>query len=102
MKNRRLAVKALIILVAVVAVCMVFSGTVQNILTPKVRVASVKNGKLNRSVSLTGKLQYSDNEDFYFPLSGGETCLITQVYVRAGDRVEAGTPMFAKIGRAHV
>ena len=95
MKNRRLAVKALIILVAVVAVCMVFSGTVQNILTPKVRVASVKNGKLNRSVSLTGKLPYSDNEDFYFPLSGGETCLITQVYVRAGDRVEAGTPMFA-------
>lgn len=95
MKNRRFAVRALIVLVAAVAVCMVFSGTVQNILTPKVRVASVKNGKLNRSVSLEGKLQYSDSEDFYYPLSGGETCIITQVYIRTGDKVDKGTPMFS-------
>ncbi len=95
MKNRRFAVKALIILVAVVAVCMIFSGTVQNILTPKVRIASVKNGKLSRSVTLEGKLQYSDKEDFYYPLSGGDSCVVTQVYVRTGDKVREGDALFS-------
>ena len=46
MKMKKFALRGLLILAIVVALCMFFSGTVRTLTTPKVRFAQAKNGKL--------------------------------------------------------
>ncbi len=87
---KKFALRGLIILAVVVALCIFFSGTVRTLTTPKVRYAQAKNGKFEQSTSLTGKVVFPMEEEVRFPIPEGMTLTVTRVRVTAGDSVKEG------------
>ena len=59
MKMKKFALRGLLILAIVVALCMFFSGTVRTLTTPKVRFAQAKNGKFEQEIELKGKVVFA-------------------------------------------
>ena len=87
---KKFALRGMIILAVVVALCIFFSGTVRTLTTPKVRFAPAKNGKFEQSTNLTGKVVFPEEEEILFPIPEGMNLTITRVRVSVGDRVKAG------------
>ena len=56
MKAKKIAIKGLIAVAALVAVCMFFSGTIRTIATAKVKMTQPRSGKLTQSVELKSTL----------------------------------------------
>ena len=90
MKLKRFALKGLIILVAVLALCAFFSGTVRTITTPKVRLTSGKMGKLEEKTPITASVVFPKTEEVSVPLDEGVTLTILRVNTRAGYTVSEG------------
>lgn len=58
-----MAIKGLVALAAVVALCMFFSGTIKTISTAKVRLVTAKQGKLEEEIKLSGNLTFPQTEE---------------------------------------
>ena len=94
-KGKRIAVWGLVVLAAVVAVCMFFSGTVRTITTAKVKIIAPRNGKLTQSVTLTGKLRFTGSQDVFLAQAEGFMLEIKSVSVQAGQEVRGGDVLFS-------
>lgn len=94
MKAKKIAVRGLVALAALVAACIFFSGTIRTIATAKVKVTQPRSGKLTQTVELTGALHFPVEEDIY--ITGGQevTIEVKSVKVEAGYQVEAGDVIF--------
>ncbi len=95
MKMKKFALRGLVILAVVVALCIFFSGTVRTLTTPKVRFAQAKMGKMETETKLTGKVVFPEVEELRIPVPEGVTLTVTRVAVSAGDRVKAGDTLAA-------
>ena len=98
MKMKKFALRGLLILAIVVALCMFFSGTVRTLTTPKVRFAQAKNGKFEQEIELKGKVVFPETEEIRVQVPRDLSLTIGQVKVAAGDKVKAG----AVLMNAHV
>ncbi|MBR2662082.1 MAG: hypothetical protein IKE25_00055 [Clostridia bacterium] len=87
---KKFALRGLIILAIVVALCIFFSGTVRTLTTPKVRFAQAKMGKFEQSTSLTGKVVFPAEEEIHVAVPEGMHLTVTRVKATAGDKVKAG------------
>ena len=94
MNLKKFAVRGLIILAVVVALCMFLSGTIRTITTPKVRLTAAKNGKLEEQYPVTGKLSYSATYKVMPEVPAGQSVTVTKVNVREGYTVKEGDVLF--------
>ena len=94
MNRKSKALKALLALAIVIALCMFFARTVQTITTPKVQRISATKGKLEQKISLTGELYFQKTESM--KLEGAKKLAMTveQVNVRPGHYVSKGDVIF--------
>ena len=86
MDFKKFAIKGIVILAIVIALCIFFSGTIRNIATPKVKIASPRQGKLTQTVELKGEIVFPDAEKI--SIANGETITVTKVLVKPGDEVK--------------
>ena len=63
MKLKRFAMKGLIVLAVVVALCMFFARTVQTITTPKVQIVTGSTGRFEQELKFTAKVEFPEKED---------------------------------------
>lgn len=95
-KLRKIAGKALFAILAVLLLCIFFSGTVKTLFSPKVKLAGVSSGRLRENIPLHGVLHFSETEEIVFStLPDGITLDVTGVYVSPGQYVNAGEALFA-------
>lgn len=94
MNLKKFAVRGLIILAVVVALCMFLSGTIRTITTPKVRLTSAKEGKLEEQYPVIGQLAYPATEKIMPTIPTGQSVTIVKVNVREGYTVKAGDVLF--------
>ena len=90
MKLRKIALRGLIAVVVAVALCMFFSGTIENITTPKIKIVRASKGRLTEKLELNAELAYPDVEEQKLALPAGQTLTVTRVNVRAGYPVSEG------------
>lgn len=95
-KLRRMAGKGLVILISVLLLCIFFSGTLKTLTTPKVKITSPTNGKFKDTASLSGLFHVSEVEEAGLEdLPENAALTVKQVYVRPGQRVQAGDALFS-------
>lgn len=95
-KLRKFAGRALIGIVAVLLLCIFFSGTVKTLFSPKVKLVGVSNGKLRESIPLHSVLHFSETEEIGFSELPSDISLnVTEVYVVPGQYVHTGDALFA-------
>jgi multidrug efflux pump subunit AcrA (membrane-fusion protein) len=94
MNAKKYAVRGLIAVAVVVAVCMFFASTIRTIATAKVKIITPKQGKLTQSVELSGKLYFPESDDVFIEGAGDATISVTSVKVQVGYEVEAGDVIF--------
>ena len=87
---KKFALRGMIVLAVVVALCIFFSGTIRTLTTPKVRFAQAKNGKFEQSTNLTGKVVFPAEEEVRIPIPEGMSLTVTRVRVAVGDKVKSG------------
>ena len=91
---KKMAIKGLVTLAAVVALCMFFSGTIKTISTAKVKLVTAKQGKLEEEIKLSGNLTFPETEDVKLALYSDQSVTIKRVRVAKGRRVAAGDVLF--------
>lgn len=92
---KKFAIKGLVALAVVVALCMFFSGTIKTISTAKVKLVTAKSGKLEEEIKLKGTLVFPETEDILLPgLDGERTVTVKRVRVAKGRLVEKGDVLF--------
>ncbi|MBO4299326.1 MAG: hypothetical protein J5998_11050 [Clostridia bacterium] len=92
---KKIAVRAMIVLAVVVALCMFFSGTIRTITTPKVRFTSARQGKFEMVTELTGQVHFKETEEMKLDVPQGASLTVNRVFVKAGEKVEEGDRLFA-------
>ena len=90
---KKWAIRGLMTLGVVVALCMFFSGTVKNLTTAKVKIAVPKGGRLEEKIELKGALTFPRTHEVKPPLESGESLVVTRVAVANGYRVSKGDPL---------
>lgn len=90
MSVRRKAVKGLLILACVLAVCMFFARTLQTITTAKVEKVKATRGKMEDKIALEGKVHFEKGEDVVIPEAAGLGVSIKGVKAREGYFVKKG------------
>ena len=95
MKLKQFALRGLVVLSVVVALCMFFSGTVKTITTPKIKMVSTKEGKLEQTAELNAKLVFAESEPFRIEEAMEATVLVERVFVRPGYEVKQGDLIFS-------
>lgn len=90
MKLRKLALRGLVAVAVGAALCMFFSGTIENITTPKVKTVRASRGKFALQLELAAELAYPEVEEQRMTLPAGQTLTIMRVNVRAGYPVSKG------------
>ena len=91
---KKFAIKGLVALAAVVALCMFFSGTIKTISTAKVKLVTAKQGKLEEEIKLSGQLTFPEKEDVKLELSSDQSVTIKRVRVAKGRKISAGDVLF--------
>ena len=86
---KKMAIKGLVALAAVVALCMFFSGTIKTISTAKVRLVTAKQGKLEEEIKLSGNLTFTQTEEVKLALASDQSVTIKRVRVAKGRKVAA-------------
>ncbi len=94
MRLKRIAVRGLITLAVVVAVCMFFARTVLTITTPKVQLVTATNGKLEQKLTYTAKLSFPETEEITFDETRKNAVTVKKVLVKEGQRVKAGDVIY--------
>ncbi len=94
MNLKKFAIRGLITLAVVVALCMFLSGTIRTITTAKVKMISPKNGKLEEKYELLGKLTFLNKEEITLSVPAGVSLTILKVNTRPGYTVKKGEVLF--------
>ena len=97
MQLRKLALRGMIILAIAIALCLLFSGTIRTLTTPKVRYAPVKMGKFEKSTQLTGKVVFPKEENLSLTVPEGYTLTVTRVLAVPGQKVKAGDKLLTAV-----
>ena len=88
---KKIALKGLLILGAIVLVCIFFSGTLHTLTTAKVQTATARMGRLESKITLTGQLFWPAEENVYVSfLTSEDTLTVRRLAVAPGTYVEAG------------
>ena len=90
MKMKKFALRGMIVLAVAVALCVLFSGTIRTLTTPKVRYAPVKRGKFESVTELTGKVAFPDSEELTLDIPEGVSLTVTKLLVSPGQKVKQG------------
>ena len=90
---KKFALRGLITVAVVVALCIFFSGTVRTLTTPKVRFAQAKMGRMETETELKGKVVFPETEELILPIPEGINLTVTRVRVAAGDKVKSGATL---------
>ena len=90
MNLKKFAVRGMIVLAVVVALCMFFSGTIKTITTAKVKLTQGRSGRLEEKIELSGAVTFPEVERVRFALEEGQSLTITKVNTRVGYTVKAG------------
>lgn len=91
---KKFAVRAMVALCIIVALCIFFSGTVRTITTPKVRFTAGKTGKFKSETEMTGKLYFKNIKEYTADIPEGQSLKVKKVSVKAGDAVKSGDKLF--------
>ncbi len=94
MKMKRFAIRGLIALAIVIALCMFFANTIVTITTPKVRIVDVGKGRLEQKITLDAQVFFPKTADYTLPEAMDHNIIVDKLYVRAGQTVEAGETLF--------
>ncbi len=94
MKLKRFAMKGLIVLAVVVALCMFFARTVQTITTPKVQIVTGSTGRFEQELKFTAKVEFPEKEDIILEDAAKSNIVIDKLYVQPGHWVTAGGTIF--------
>ena len=94
MTKKGKALKALLILGVVVALCMYFSKTVQTITTPKVKLAQASSGRVEQKIELSAKPYFPVKTEVTLPKAQDTPITVDKLYVTPGLYVEAGDTIF--------
>lgn len=96
---KKMAIKGLVALAAVVALCMFFSGTIKTISTAKVKLVTARQGKLEEQIKLQGQLSFPETAEVKLSLPDDQTVTVTRVAVARGRKVSKGDVLFtAEVG----
>ncbi len=91
---KKAALKGLIILGVVVALCMFFANTVQTITTPKVKIVTPTYGKLEQSIDLTGSVVFPKETEVSIDGASEMSVKLVKAYVKVGSYVNIGDRLF--------
>ncbi len=94
MNGKKKALKALVVLAVVIALCMFFSRTVQTITTPKVQRISATKGKLEEKISLSASIYFPETTAVFVKDAKKLGLTVGEVKVRAGYQVKEGDVIF--------
>ncbi len=94
MNRKSKAMKGLLTLAIVIALCMFFARTVQTITTPKIQRISATKGKLEQKISLTGKIYFPETESVKVENAKKLGITVDKVNVRVGYYVNEGDVLF--------
>lgn len=94
MKLKKFALRGLVILMVVVALCIFFARTVQTITTPKVQLVSPQTGRLEIKMNFQGQVYFPETEEFVVKEGAKTTAKIKAVYVSEGHWVNEGDIIF--------
>ena len=90
MNMKKFALKGILILAVVVALCMFFSGTIKTLTTAKVKLVTPRSGKLEEKISLSGVLTFPETQELFMETNGSNAVTITNVNTRAGYTMKQG------------
>lgn len=88
MQLKKIALRGMIILAAVIALCILFSGTLRTLTTPKVRFASKKNGKIEQTIDLTANVAFPKEDMIRIGVPDGLSLTVTKIHAAVGEKVE--------------
>ena len=94
---KKAAIRAMIVLAAVVALSMFFSGTIRTLTTPKVRFLTPRSGKFEQVIEMTGKVFFPEEEEIFLEIPEDASLTLQFIRVQAGDRVQKGDPLFSAV-----
>lgn len=94
MTLKKRALKALLILAAVLLVCMFFARTVQTITTAKVQRVQASRGRLEDRIPVKGEIYFSEGEEFVIPEAAKLNIQISKLMARPGYLIKPGDTLF--------
>ena len=90
MKLKKFALRGMIILGVVIALCVLFSGTLRSLTTAKVKPTEVKKGKFEDIVELQATVAFPEKEEIKIKVPDGLSLTVQRVPVAAGQQVKKG------------
>ncbi len=94
MTKKSRALKGLLILAVIVALCMYFARTVQTITTPKVKLTQSTTGRVEQKIDVQAKPYFPVKTEVALPKAEDTPITVDKLYVSAGLYVEAGDTLF--------
>ncbi|MGI6238851.1 MAG: hypothetical protein ACOYI5_04405 [Christensenellales bacterium] len=94
MNAKKYAIRGLIALAAIVALCMFFAGTIRTIATAKVRILAPRQGRLTQAVELKAALHFPVKNEVFLEGAADAQVNITAVKVEVGYEVAAEDVIF--------
>ena len=90
MQFKKFALRGMIILAIVIALCILFSGTLRTLATPKVAFAEKRTGKIEQNVDLEGSVVFPDQFELSLRVPEGLGLTVTKIHVINGQKMKAG------------
>lgn len=97
MTLKKFALRGLIVLAAVIALCVLFSGTFRSLTTAKVSKETAKNGKLETATVLMGKVVFPEEEEIKIQVPDELSLTVQRLYVTVGEKVTKGQRLMAAV-----
>lgn len=94
MKLKKFALRGLITLAVMVALCMFFARTVQTITTPKVQLVTASNGRFEQEMAFQAEVHFPETEEITVKQAKELNVKVKRVYVKPGHYVRAGETIF--------
>ena len=90
MQLRKTALRGMIVLAVVIGLCLLFSGTLRTLTTPKVRIAQAKQGRFEAVTDLTGRVTFPSTEEMNLTVPESLSLTVTRVLATPGKQVKEG------------
>ncbi len=94
MKLKRFALRGLITLAVLVALCMFFARTVQTITTPKVQLITASTGRFEEKMNFHAQVHFPKTEEITVAEAAELNVTVKAVHVKPGHYVKAGETIF--------